>query len=363
MLINGGTINESIIDGNNQYTDILNIGIGLSPTYSLSLFIILEELISIIISQSSQSNSKYTVSENINLIENLRITLNGIISETLNLSSTHLDILIRVETILELISTITQITNSSVSKSIILELVSIIDSVLFNKALSISETMGLQDSLVLLQKGLNTVLEQINLITSTTGNIIKIGIISDSLDLLPSFSSVSSFINAISEQFIISIPGVTSQDTYLAYVFNTETNSVSTYNNYNFNTSALFNGKYIFGSSTGLYEYGGSKDNLVDIQASLKTVAYNFGTSNLKQIPEMYIGGTNSDSMIIKVRVDNKAEVYYKIKNTISSLHTQRIKFGKGLIGRYFQFELITSSDECDLESIEFYPIILNRKI
>jgi hypothetical protein len=210
---------------------------------------------------------------------------------------------------------------------------------------------------------LSPILDLINLVSSSTNLLIKIGIISDNLELNSSFTSIEHILETLEDGFVISIPGSLIPDTYLAYLLNAETNSVSKYTNYNFTSCTKFGSKYLFGNSTGLYEYGGTSDDGEKITAHLKTVAYNFGTSNLKQVPDIYLGGTNSDKMIVKVSVDNKASVYYRLNRKIDNLSTQRIQLGKGLIGRYFQFELITDSIDLDLEALEFYPIVLKRKI
>ena len=42
---------------------------------------------------------------------------------------------------------------------------------------------------------------------------------------------------------------------------------------------------------------------------------------------------------------------------------TQKVDIGKGLIGRYFQFELITQASEFNLEAIEFMPLEIRRKL
>ena len=83
----------------------------------------------------------------------------------------------------------------------------------------------------------------------------------------------------------------------------------------------------------------------------------------MKQVPAIYLGVDSTDKVILKVRVDGKAEVHYQLNKFTNNLMTQKIDIGKGLIGRYFQFELLTEASEFNMESIEFYPLEIRRKL
>jgi hypothetical protein len=306
---------------------------------------------------------KSLVREYLSSLDRLLSAFKVSISESLAYSHSLTGIIHQLEYIVENTSLLLDESISRHALSTITELIDLVDTLSFGIALSISETIALQSTLVSLGKLASTLLENIATHEDHDSTYIHIVSLSEGLSLLPAFSGSVEFYNALLDSFVISIPSATGQDTYLAYLLNTETNSVSTYTNYSFSCSTLFNGKYLLGNSTGLYGYGGTTDAGEAIEARVKTLAYSFGTSNLKQVPDMYIGGVGSDQMVVKVSVDNKASVYYKVTNRIKDLHTQRVKFGKGLIGRYFQFELITNSTDTDLESIEFYPVVLHRKI
>jgi len=151
---------------------------------------------------------------------------------------------------------------------------------------------------------------------------------------------------------------------YNTYSFNPEGYALSTYSNFNFNSIAEFQGQYLMANSEGLYQYGGTTDSLVDIVATLKTTAIDFNTSSKKQVKKMYLGVTNDCSIILKVLVDGKSSQYYELDSKTVGLDTQAIKIGKGLVGRYWQFELITKNNSSlELDEIEFIPVEFRRKI
>jgi hypothetical protein len=114
-----------------------------------------------------------------------------------------------------------------------------------------------------------------------------------------------------------------------------------------------------------VYRLAGSYDfPSVPITSVIKTVSMDFGTSNKKQLPKLYIGVTNSSKLILKVSVDGATSVYYQLNLETDHLDTQMFDIGKGLIGRYFQFELSTKDNsELGIDELEFFPVMFGRKV
>lgn len=308
-------------------------------------------------------SAKESISEYLRIIDYLNVTLLGLVNESIMLSPVIIDLLNKIIEVLEDIKLISELSNKALFIHVIVDSLITVDSLLHGILEDVLEVFGINQTFSDIHHAVSILLDSLSIIDSLDNTFIKIGIISDDIKVLGNFSTIANFLISLSDGFVLSVPGVTRPNTYLAYLLNAETNSVSKYLNYNFTNCTKFGSKYLFGNSTGLYEYGGTDDDGEKITAHLKTVAYNFGTSNLKQVPEIYLGGVSSDKMVLKVNVDNKASVYYRLNRRIDDLSTQRIQLGKGLIGRYFQFELITDSVDLDIESLEFYPVILKRKI
>ena len=126
----------------------------------------------------------------------------------------------------------------------------------------------------------------------------------------------------------------------------------------------MFNDSVLFINKNGLFKYGGDTDNNEEIQASIKTAALSFGTAHLKRVLNVYLGVSNSGKVVIKASTDGKATTYYEITKTSENLQTQRITLGKGIVGRYWQFEIITKDNaDFELESLDFLPITLSRRV
>jgi hypothetical protein len=151
---------------------------------------------------------------------------------------------------------------------------------------------------------------------------------------------------------------------FTTFVFNPPLNAVTEYTNYNFNSFAKLGEQYYGASEKGLYLLEGVLDDEDCIQVKIQTAAMDFGTSNLKQVSQMYLGVDQDGDIIMKVMIDGNAQSLYRLPVASNHLSTQRIKLSKGLVGRYFQFELITQDNTVfNLDSIEFYPMPFGRKI
>jgi hypothetical protein len=332
----------------------------------LLTYIEITSLVDSIICNDSLS-SKNTVANSINeyfiIVDFIFIKYILSISESIVYTENLVGIIKQIENIIESIITTDNASAKSILISNILDLLSIIDNLYHGIDKTISESVVINDIISQLQKFINILTESINI--SSTDIIIYQGIerLLSSLNISESENNIIKVNNIINESFIISIPTASGQDNYLAYLLSPETNSITNYNNYNFKGCTKFNSKYLFYNNTGLYEYGGTTDSGELIEAHLTTAAFNFGSTNLKQVPSVYLGTSNSDKVYLKVSIDGKANCLYTLNKKTTGLQTQKVDIGKGIIGRYFQFELITKADTFDLESIDFYPIELKRKL
>ena len=146
-----------------------------------------------------------------------------------------------------------------------------------------------------------------------------------------------------------------------SWTMNPENYAVSTYN-LGFTESSIFGNDYLLADDSGLYLLGGDTDNGSAIVSTITTASLDFGAETLKQVPSVLLG-TNGTDVVLKVSIDGKNTVFYELSGQTSTLDTKHIKIGKGLIGNNWQFSLITKDNsDLDLDSFEFYPIVLKRK-
>ncbi len=345
-------------------------GIFINDIIQLNSSYILDLIIRIIDEFNNNENVDLSITRSLGILEYIAFNDDAFIqqleqlTESLSISYSLSEEVNKLLLIIEQLKKSDEVTTIQDVNQILVELISVFDSPeLFNHEL-------IQDNLQLVSAIINSInlytkiLLNTTLSISTANSLIYLNILSDNLSIDDLLNSNS--ISEILEQanIIFKVGGYDNNNEYISYLLEPETFSVSTYSNYNFTGSCKFNNEYLFINREGLYKYGGEMDEDNYITAKVQTSALDFNTSNLKQVPYFYIGVTNSNKLLLKLSVDGKATVYYRLNKKTQYLSNQKISIGKGLIGRYFQFELITEDNtDFNMESIEFTPLILKRKL
>jgi len=367
MAINSGAINSFDINSS-SYISILEtlsetLGLNGSPSEVISYISFLDDTLEYLTDYSSKRDTNNTINEALLVLEAVGVILEATLTDEISYEDTVSTVLHTVESILEnLLMSVSAINNQS-SNSSILEEIEHIDSNSFGILKSIIESLAIIDSLGSKFQGNQEVVDNLSLSFSQVDSIELFSSISESCVLSDS-AVTSAIIRDIIEDILYINVGLERDVEYLSYLLSPETFSVSTYTNYNFTGSCTYAGTPLFINSAGLYKYGGTLDISDSIVSSIQTAALSFGSSNLKQVPSVYLGLSNSNRVILKVAVDGKADILYNLTKKTEGLQTQKIAIGKGLIGRYFQFELITQeSTQFELGSMEFLPITLKRKL
>lgn len=277
-----------------------------------------------------------------------------------NTSSFDRKVLVKVK---NLFKAIDQTSEISFLKESLSEIISILEKVDAGLLKEILETVFISSTDQQRVSFINTLLQVFVLEEETTSSSIFLSPITSSFLMETSEDTKTLFNALIKDDLILFIKNIEEEE-FISYLLSPETFSVSTYDNYNFTNSCKFKGSYLFSNNKGLYKYGGVLDDGIFIESRLQTSALSFGSSNLKQVPYFYMGLSNSNKLVLKVSVDGKASAYYQLNKKSEGLNTQKIKIGKGLIGRYFQFEIITvDNTDFSLESLEFTPLKLKRRI
>ena len=335
----------------------------INQTVNLQIFFEMVENLIIDSVSTGSTITADTITELYSILDNSLITFKNTLTENISYTSTLTYLVKQIEIVSNLISLAETNDPKVTFSSSILELITYLETVVSAKAASISEVISLTNAISDLYKVINVITETI--VGTDTLSLKYFHIVSLSESLTTSNTLSSSLIGkeTLEESFIIKLPEIIGSGTYLAYTYAPESTNVTTYTNYNFDGSALFNYKYLFYNSTGLYEYGGARDDGSVVRSYIQTAGLSFGTSNLKQVPSLYLGYTSDNLVLLRAHVDGKGTFHYKLNKYTNGLDTKKIDLGKGLLGRYFQFELITDADEFEMESIEFMPVVLQRKI
>lgn len=147
---------------------------------------------------------------------------------------------------------------------------------------------------------------------------------------------------------------------FTTWAINTKNFATTEYTNYEFNSFAQMGNQFLGASSTGLYELDGDTDNGAAIIADIKSGLMQLGGSRFTSFKAAYLGVRGSGDFVLKLETgDGKFYTYAVVGK---NMQTTKVHLGKGLRARYFSFELISTGQDFDLDTVEFIPLIAERR-
>jgi hypothetical protein len=252
----------------------------------------------------------------------------------------------------------------------VLESIAALDSAVPAYARSVLDTIEAADSLEVALRFASMVTDAIEVSDS-----LQVGLtifveetaefqVADSVELTAQL--FANILETVSVYALLNTPAELAQ----GWVMNTEgARPVSEYSNYAFNSLAFTGDEMIGAADDGLYLLEGDDDEGDPIQAQLKTLMLDFGTSRQKRVRSAYMGYTSAGEIVLKVicAVDGELqENWYKGRKTSSQdvPGENYIEIGQGLKSRYWQFELenIDGAD-FEIDVLELHPVLLSRRV
>lgn len=153
---------------------------------------------------------------------------------------------------------------------------------------------------------------------------------------------------------------------FRAWALNTRHRALTEYDNFGFNSFALFNGKVVAAGPAGVFELSGQDDDAgTDIAASILTGAEDFGTSFNKRVPRIYAGYVATGPLYFRTVVSKDGvRVYLLPYNGQTALQQRRVPVGRGPKSRYWQFG-VANKDGADftISDILVYPERTVRRV
>lgn len=174
----------------------------------------------------------------------------------------------------------------------------------------------------------------------------------------------------LSDGIQLSAAYVSPGGTFTTWAVNTRTGYTTEYTNWQFNSFAQINGKYIGANATGLYELNGESDSGINIVADIKSGLMQLGGSNFTSFKAAYLGVRGSSTTLVdgaagqfflKLKTGDGRFFTYEIN--ARDMKTTKVNLGKGLRARYFSYQLTSTGQDFDLDSIEFLPIVEQRRV
>ena len=145
------------------------------------------------------------------------------------------------------------------------------------------------------------------------------------------------------------------------WVMNTRTGGVTEYQNYAFNSFARVGNKYIGAADDGLYELLGDTDDGDDIIATIRSGFAQWSGPHLGSFKAAYLAIAGAGQYVLRVITRDGKVFNYTV--TAEDGRTVKINMGKGLRSRYFAFELVSTGQDFDLDTLEFIPLVADRRV
>jgi hypothetical protein len=170
------------------------------------------------------------------------------------------------------------------------------------------------------------------------------------------------FSGVVTDGIKIRVAYVAPGGEFTTWAVNLVNNAVTQYNNYTFNSFARLGNHYLGASEKGLYILDGQRDETSNIVSRIRSGYAQFNAGRLAGLKGVYLAMRGSGEFLFKVITDDGAERIYKVV-TNDSMKTTRVNIGKGIRARFFAFELQSTGPDFDLESVEFIPMLPQRRV
>ena len=148
------------------------------------------------------------------------------------------------------------------------------------------------------------------------------------------------------------------------WVVNTDTGASVQYDDYGFNSFFERDGEYFGVAEDGIYKLSGATDAGVPINALIDFGRSTFGTAQRKRLLNFYAAVISPQRMILRVEADGQTYTYDARSSSNTALKHHRFDLGRGLAGTHWRIEVLNRAGcDFDIESLEFEPVVLSRKI
>lgn len=226
---------------------------------------------------------------------------------------------------------------------------------------AVSDTAGMQDTLTPRYFIGRTLTQTVGIADAITPRLLFRVTAEDEIGVDDAQFLKMVFAGRLGDAVELSAAYVSPSGSITTWAINTATGAVTEYGNFVFNSFARSGFKYVAASSSGLYELDGDDDAGTDIVAAFKSGLAQFGASRFSMFKAAYLGMRGGGNVYLKLETGDGVVYTYKV--TTEDMRTTKVNLGKGLRARYFSFELTSTGQDFDLESIEFVPIVAQRRV
>lgn len=235
------------------------------------------------------------------------------------------------------------------------------DRLLRHITATVLEELGVGETLANISLAVRTVLEELQIGDTVTPRFLLQARVTESVDVTASQALQMLYSGKIVEGVEIGGGYIGPDGTFTTWTMNPGTGAVTEYTNYDFNSFARVRNKYLGASADGLYELLGDDDDGDDIIATIRGGYMQFGGVQQSRLKAAYLAVRGDGDFVLKIETAEGATYNYAVD--ARSMRTTKVHMGKGQRARYFAYELTGDGTDFDLESLEFVPLVVQRRV
>lgn len=225
----------------------------------------------------------------------------------------------------------------------------------------ISEDLTISPTLAAALMGFPTISDNLTVSEELTPRLLLSVVVDEGVEVDPIIALRALYAPEIVEGITITPAYVSPGGTVTTWAMNARTGAVTEYDNYEFNSFARVGNKYLGASASGLYELLGDDDDGEDIIARLLSGFMQFGGTHLSRLKAAYLASRGECDFVLRI-IDGD-DVRYDYAVSTRNMRSTKVHMGKGQRSRYFSFELISDGGDFDIDTLEFVPIVVQRRV
>lgn len=253
------------------------------------------------------------------------------------------------------------LTGAGVRSVSVVQALRVVDGLKLFLGAELTDTAGLGETLVTNLLASARVIDQIQVTSTLTPQFLLAVTATDAIQLDPVDVVRMLFNPALREGVEFTAGYIAPDGNFTTWVMNTRSGAVTEYDNFTFNSFARMGNRYLAASETGLYELLGNDDVGDDIVARIRSGFMQFGGTHLSRLKEAYVAMRGEGDIVLRI-ITAEGQVYNYTTPT-RNMRSTKVHMGKGQRSRYFAFELVTAGQDFDLDTLEFVPIVVQRRV
>lgn len=240
------------------------------------------------------------------------------------------------------------------------ERVELLDTIRVWFGATITETPAVTDTLASLRRHNLALAGQVDVVDTSAATLVLRLDLSDEIEITAEQALRMIYAPVLGDVVRMSAAFV-SPSAFTTWAINTRTGAATEYSSYTFNSIAPLGPGYAAAADTGLYQLAGDDDAGEDIIATLRSGLMQINQSRFSGLAAAYIGMRGGGVVLLRLIAGTGEEYLYRV--TTRDMATTKVNVGKGIRHRFLAFELTTVGQDFDLESIEFVPMLAQRRV